>query len=390
MKILAWLSTIDMQFRMGPTIAWWQLLKALHELGHEVVMTPYLGQSIETPWWQAYPNPCRFQSEVYNWYLDRYGVRSVGTRRKNMPGVLSLCSYQLIEHHIKPAWARHLTGICEAERPEALCVLSVPLNHIVGIPEIIRRRFQLPVIYYDTDLPMSLPDFADQSAFKFTMYEGADLGEYDLFLSCSLGIVPRLLEMGARRVEPFYFAADPEIFAPVDGQKDIDVFYYGHRAAGKEKRMDYMLKEPSLAMADKIFYIGGKEFDPKDIGNARTAGPMPLNVWRRWCNRSRINLNITKDTDAGIYGSSSARPFELAAMGCCIVTDAYEGVDEWFTEGKELCVARDARQAISIYSTLLSEDGVREALGKAARTRLLAEHTYRHRAARLIELVTAL
>jgi len=389
-KILAWISTIDMQYRMGPTIAWWQLLKALHELGQEVVMTPYLGKSIETPWWQAEPNPCRRQSEIFNWYLDRFGVRSVGTQNKERRGIFSLLSRQLIERHVKPAWTRQIIRICEEEKPAALCVLSVPLNHIVGIPDTVRRRFNIPVIYYDTDLPMSLPEFADQSAFKFTMYEGADLGEYDLFLSCSLGIVPRLRKMGAKRVESFYFAADPDLFAPVDVQKDIDVFYYGHRSAGKETRMDYMLKEPSLAMTDKIFCIGGKEFDPKDIGNARTAEPMPLNVWRRWCSRSRINLNITKDTDAGIYGSSSARPFELAAMGCCIVTDAYEGMNEWFTEGTELCMARNTRDAISLYRRLLCDDGAREAMGKAARARLLAEHTYRHRAERLMELISSL
>ena len=392
MKILAWTSTIDMKFRMGPTIAWWQLLKALHELGHEVIMTPYLGQLIETPWWRAYPNPCRLESEMYNWYLDKKDMRSVGFagNDSHSHSIFSKISYWFIDYHIRPAWEKHFIRICEREKPDALLVLSVPLNHIMGIPAKIRQTFMMPVIYYDTDLPMSLPDFADQSAFKFSMYEKVDISEYDLFLSCSKGILPRLVEMGARRANHLYFAADPNLFVPINIEKDVDIFYYGHRSAGKEVRMDYMLKEPSLIMTENSFYVGGKEFNIDDIGKARVAGTMPLNVWRNWCNRSRINLNITKDTDARIYGSSSARPFELAAMGCCIVSDAYEGMNEWFEEGNELCIAKDVEQAISLYTDLLSDGIARERMGKAARERVLAEHTYRHRGSHLVDLITSL
>ena len=390
MKILTWISAIDMQFRMGPTIAWWQLLKALHESGHEIIMCPYLGQSIETPWWRTYPNPFHFESVIYNWYLDKRDVRSVGPADKGVRGFLTSSSYLLIEHHVKPAWEKHLMRICAREKPDTCLILSVPLNHITGIPDKIRRQFSIPVVYYDTDLPMSLPEYAAEAAFKFSMYENADIGEYDLFLSCSKGILPRLQTMGAQRADYLYFGADPDLFCPLEVKKDIDVFYYGHRSAGKEARMDYMLKEPSMIMENAVFYIGGKEFNESDLGRAKVAGPMPLNVWRRWCSRSRININITKDIDARIYGSSSARPFELAAMGCCIVCDTYEGMNEWFEEGTELFVAHDKDHAVSMYKRLLSDHEAREGAGMAARTRLIAEHTYRHRARRLMKLIMSL
>ena len=58
MKILAVASTMDLRQRLGCTPAWWQLWKALYEIGHEVIVTPYLGDPVDSLWWRTYPNPC--------------------------------------------------------------------------------------------------------------------------------------------------------------------------------------------------------------------------------------------------------------------------------------------------------------------------------------------
>jgi spore maturation protein CgeB len=88
-----------------------------------------------------------------------------------------------------------------------------------------------------------------------------------------------------------------------------------------------------------------------------------------------------------VYASSSARPFELASCGAAIVANPYEGIERWFDSGSELLVVHDANEAASAYRDLLDDPGQAEELGRRARERILDEHTYRHRARRLLELV---
>jgi len=80
MKILVGCSTLDLQYKLGCTPSWWQLFKALHESGDEVIVIPYLGDPVESLWWRTYPNPCSLESKMYNWYLERKQNRKTLSR----------------------------------------------------------------------------------------------------------------------------------------------------------------------------------------------------------------------------------------------------------------------------------------------------------------------
>src|SRR5919106_6120518 len=56
-RILAVASAIDLDFRYGCTPAWWQLWKGMYEAGADLVVTPYRGRPVESPWWRTAPNP---------------------------------------------------------------------------------------------------------------------------------------------------------------------------------------------------------------------------------------------------------------------------------------------------------------------------------------------
>ena len=112
-----------------------------------------------------------------------------------------------------PRWRRHLERLVERERPDAVLVFTVPMAHFRGIATALRDQFSIPVVFYDGDVPMSLPEFGGMDT-GFNYYHGADPSEYDFLVSNSEGGVARLLELGARRVETVYWAADPEFFAP--------------------------------------------------------------------------------------------------------------------------------------------------------------------------------
>jgi spore maturation protein CgeB len=110
-------------------------------------------------------------------------------------------------------------------------------------------------------------------------------------------------------------------------------------------------------------------------------------VFPRAISAARVNLCITRRSHATVYASSSCRPFELAAAGAAVVANPYNGIERWFEPGSELLVAADAAEAIAAYRDLLDDPGQAEELGRRARERVLDEHTYRHRARRLLELV---
>ena len=82
----------------------------------------------------------------------------------------------------------------------------------------------MPIVFYDGDVPMSLPEFGGMDT-GFNYYHGADPSEYDLVVSNSEGGLSRLLELGARRAEAVFWAADPEFFAPQPVEKEVDVFF---------------------------------------------------------------------------------------------------------------------------------------------------------------------
>ena len=385
MKILAILSALDLSYRYGCTPAWWQLLKGLYENGAQVIATTYQGQAIESPWWRSYPNPCYRQAHAFA-QLKKLSRRppsgESGARQGESGGEKAI--RKLINSWIKPRWERHLRQILKQEEGiGAIIVFTVPLNHFTGLPSILKEEFKLPVFYYDGDVPASLPQFSGFAS-GFKIYHGADLGEYDGFICNSAGGAQTLQRMGARRVKTLFWGVDPDFFTPLPGEQDYDLAFYGFGARYRRQWIEKMITIPSRRLSGKVFVVGGQGFD-LDLGNSINIPDVPLNSFRHFCCRSKINLSITRQAHASVYASSASRPFELAAMECCIVSNPHRGLEEWFEPGREIIVVNDEQEALAAYQALLADERKRRRMGRAARERVLAQHTARQRAKELLD-----
>ncbi len=389
-RILAVASAIDLDFRYGCTPAWWQIGKGMYESGVDLVVTPYRGRPVESPWWRVAPNPTYLEGESYQALRnglarlkgDRYLRREEAEPEES---AFDKLTRETIHRVVTPRWRRHLEKLIEQERPDAVVVFTVPMAHFRGIPTALRERFSIPIAFYDGDVPMSLPEFGGMDT-GFNYYHGADPSEYDLVLSNSEGGIPRLLELGARRAEPLFWAADPEVFSPQPVEKAVDVFFYGYGDKFRRDWIEAMVGEASRIAPELDIGLGGLDFQG-DIGSARLLGDIPFNVFARAISAARVNLNVTRRPHATVPASSTARPFELASSGAAIVSNPHEGIDRWFEPGRELVVVESAEEAVATYRELVSDPAQAEDMGRRARERVLDEHTYAHRARQVLRLL---
>jgi glycosyltransferase involved in cell wall biosynthesis len=407
MKLLIVVSSLDLTQPFSATPAWWMLLKGLYELGVELIVAPYQGPAIESLWWRAAGNPAKWQGDVFKLARDTarritppkpkpapattpsrtHVARSGGGEGAGVNESSSeLLTRRIAQTLVAPLWARHLDRLLTREKDvDAVIFLTVPLNHLQGVAGQLHRKHHVPVIYYDGDVPASLPTLRGFDS-GFRIYQGADLSEYAAFISNSTGGAEMLKNMGARDVHTVWYAADPDVYAPLNvPAQDIDVLFYGHGAEYRAEWIQAMIADANRALPEAHFAVRGTQLD--DIGRAAKLPYLSFSKLREYACRSKINLAITRGAHASVYGSSSMRPFELAALGCCIVANPVQGVELWFEPGKEITVVQSGEEALERYRFLLANDAERHKLGQAARARVLKQHTFRHRAQEVVDIV---
>lgn len=391
MKILIVVSSLDLTQPFSATPAWWQLMKGLYETGVEVIATPYQGPAIETLWWRAEPNPAKLYGDVFKTARDTFRtlmperqVQMAETRSPDEPdteSAIEKITRQTAQNIIAPLWQRHLDTILTKEPDiDAVIFLTIPLNHVVGVPKYIQEKHNVPVFYFDGDVPASLPNMKGFRS-GFRIYQGADVSEYTAFISNSTGGEELLLNLGAKAAHTVWYGADPQLYAPLEFDKDVDAFFFGHGREYRGEWIDAMLTNPSLKMPDAKFAVRGKNLG--DLGRVEQLPYLSFNKLREYVCRSKLNLVITRGAHASLYQSSSSRPIELAAMRATMIANPYNGIEAWFEPEREIIVVNSEDEALERYRYLLTHDSEREALANAAHERFLKQHTFQHRAREL-------
>jgi hypothetical protein len=390
MKLLVVVSSLDLTQPFSATPAWWQLLKALYEIGVDIVAAPYQGKPIESLWWRQAANPARWQGDVFKALRDaaRRVVPASPTpaSASSEESLADRAVRRAAQTLIAPLWQRHLDRLL-TQQPDvdAVLFLTVPLNHLAGVPRYLQEKHGKPVLYYDGDVPASLPNMRGFAS-GFRIYQGADASEYTAFISNSSSGETLLRGLGARAAHTVWYGADPDVFSPLPvPAQDIDVMFYGHGREYRAEWIDAMLTRPSQRLPQARFCVRGLNLG--DIGRAEALPYLSFSKLREYACRSKINLCITRGAHASVRGSSSSRPFELASMGCCVVANPYDGLELWFEPEREIIIVGSEDEAVERYRYLLAHDAERRAIGQRARERVLAEHTFQHRARQLRDIV---
>ncbi len=370
MKILVLVSTLDLSKPYAATPWLWQLFKAFSEEGIDLLIIPYSGRTISSLWWRAFENPNYLKGELLGKFLK--GKSNIKDK-KNCSLIPSLA--RIIA---KPKIEQLISKILQQEKNvDAMLMIGLPLNQFNGLATKIKQSHNIPVICYDLDIP----SFAS----TFNYFKGANLTEYDSFIIPSEGSITQLKELGVQNIDVVHFGIDPDVYTPIALDKDIDILFFGNGAEFRANYLEMMITEPSKQLKCQ-FVASGRGLD-LDLGQAKLIPPFSFTQWRRYCCRSKINLNVVRETHSKVYASSTSRPFELAAMKCCIVSAPYTGLEKWFDTKKEILIANSAKECIEIYQMLLDNEELRTKMGLLAYERVKKEHTARHRVKQIIGII---
>lgn len=244
------------------------------------------------------------------------------------------------------------------------------------------------IVFWDVDAPATL---ARMSANPLDPFR-ALIPRYDIILTYGGGEPVRraYLELGARRCVPIYNALDPTTHHPVSRDRRFagDLGFLGNRLPDREERVTRFFLDAARCLPDHSFVLGGNGWNDKPLPpNVRWVGHVYTRDHNAWNCSLQAVLNISRDSMAAMGFSPATRVFEAAGAGACIVTDAWQGIDEFLAPGEEILVANDGEEVAALLDGTTRAE--RRRIGEAARRRVLAQHTYAHRAAQLEEVLDA-
>lgn len=241
------------------------------------------------------------------------------------------------------------------------------------------RSGMTTVAFWDVDAPATLARVENDPKDNFWRL----VPEYDHVFTYGGG--PRVVEaynrLGAANCHPIYNALDPDTHHPVvpDPELECDLVFVGNRLPDRERRVEeFFLRAAELGPEYK-FILGGEGWAEKKLPeNVRWLGHVATGDHNRVNCSARMVLNINRESMASVGFSPPTRVFEVAGAGACLITDAWEGIENFFEPGREILVAENAEDILH-YLRVVSQDDARH-IGNDMRRRALHRHTYQLRA----------
>jgi spore maturation protein CgeB len=353
MKLVIFGLSVSSSWGNGHATLWWGLCRALARRGHRIVF---------------------FERDVpyYANHRDRY----------DLPGGGDLILY--------PGWAaiRSTAARQLADADVAMATSYCP-DAIAATALMLQSKAPLRV-FYDLDAPVTLSRLRAGQAVEYIGPRG--LRDFDLVLSYTGGRTLDLLKevLGARRVAPLYGSVDPETHRPGPASERFraDLSYLGTYGADRAAVLRELFGEAARLLPDRRFVIGGSMYDSSFSWqpNIFFVSHVPVKDHPEFYCSSLLTLNATRSAMAELGYCPSARLFEAAACGTPILSDYWEGIEQFFDPNSEVIIAR---RSIDVIEALERPAADLRRIARAARERTLAQHTADVRAVQMEELLSA-
>ncbi len=252
------------------------------------------------------------------------------------------------------------------------------------------RRPDSIVAFWDVDAAATLERIGRDEAHPFRSL----IPLYDLVLTYGGGdaVVQSYKQLGAQRCFPIYNALDPRTHhpAPADSSYDGALSFLGNRLPDREARVFEFFFKPAQANPRMRFILGGSGWDDAVPAYANVAylGHVYTAAHNAFNSTPMAVLNVCRESMARCGYSPPTRLFEVAGAAGCLITDAWDGIEDFLEPDRECLVANDGDE-VGEQLRHLTRAQAKE-IGQAALRRILGEHTYAHRAAELESLLQSL
>lgn len=202
------------------------------------------------------------------------------------------------------------------------------------------------------------------------------LPAYDLVFAAGTDVVEALEERLGRPAYYLPLAADPSVYKPMRSrdQYRANVVFAG-TATPRRERLLAELVEYGLALWGPGWrrtslrdYCRGEQLDTENFVRAYAGASVAVNIHR------------SADAEPSVAERGvNQRLFEVAAIGVPQVVDARGDLPRHFHDRSEVLAFRSVEEMRALVQAVLHDPPAAEAVARAARERLLAEHTYMHR-----------
>lgn len=243
-------------------------------------------------------------------------------------------------------------------------------------------------VFYDLDTPVT---FRIIESGKWPFYvPRKGLGQFDLVLSYTGGgAVKKMKEiLGARVAFQLYGSADPQFHFPTCRMDKYfsDLSYLGTYAEDRQGKLEELFFKPATILKKNKFLLAGAQY-PVSVKLSRNVAYYPHVAPPEhscfYCSSS-FTLNVTRGAMADMGYCASGRLFEAALCEVPIISDSWIGIETFFNPGEEIILVESAKDVIVALKMSQKE---RQELAKAARRRVLREHTSEKRAQELIAII---
>ena len=227
--------------------------------------------------------------------------------------------------------------------------------------------------FYDIDTPVTL---AKLERGDNEYLSPALIPRYDAYLSFSGGPTLQTLERkwGSPCARAFYCSVDETAYFPESTTQKWDLGYLGTYSDDRQPPLEKLLIEPAQRWNDGDFCVAGPQYPPQISWprNVHRIEHLPPTDHREFYNAQRFTLNITRADMIRAGYSPSVRLFEAAACGVPIISDYWDGLNDFFEIGREILVAHSAEDALRYLRETSDEEraanrrgGARQSFGRA-------------------------
>jgi len=200
----------------------------------------------------------------------------------------------------------------------------------------------------------------------------------DILFTSDESLVPKLRDT-FRQVEYLTFAANPSIHRDLGIDRAKSLYFCGERTAAREEMLTGALSGHPLTLCGKRWK--GKGFSPPAswsvIPKNRAQEEMALEM-----NRHFAGINVHQ-LEHGTLSPVNMHTFEVPACGCLLICDERGTLPALFDAGEEILTFGSREELAEAAEFALKSDRA-AALARAGTKRVLAEHTYAHRARTLL------